>query len=223
MDLRIRSLVDSIKADNRLFLKDLYNKMDQELFRNTSRLEEYSNQLQDLTKEIEALEAQYSGVNTQIVAEREAVALAEKTSNELKEKEVSTREVIDAKNVEVKELEQTLAAQSKALIQTDSKLQSLVEVNRSLEGKKDGIAAFLNVHAEGFSLLGTLIKCDEKYTKAVQVLLSEFLETLVATADSDTDLFSWIESNQKNLTLELNIEPAVPKYIWTIENLIYIK
>ena len=39
-------------------------------------MEEYVAQLQDLTKEIEALEAQYSGVNTQIVSVRDAVAVA---------------------------------------------------------------------------------------------------------------------------------------------------
>jgi chromosome segregation protein len=197
MEFKIQSfndLKDEISSD-----KEAFNKIDQELFRNTSRLEEYSNQLQDLTKEIEALEAQYSGVNTQIVAERDAVAVAEKNSVELKEKELAQREYIETKNIEVKELEQSFSVKSKTLIQTDSKLQSLIEINRSLEGKKDGISAFLNGHPEGFSLLGTLVKCDEKYTKAVQSLLAEFLETLVATADNDSDLFSWIEKNQKNL------------------------
>lgn len=179
--------------------KDSFNKIDQELFRNTSRLEEYSHQLQDLAKEIEALEAQYSGVNTQIVSEREAVAAAERNSTDLKEKELALRESIEGLNLKVKELESASTQKSKSLIQTESKLHSLVEVNRSLEGKKDGISAFLKDHAEGFSLLGNLIKCDEKYTKAVQVLLAEFLETLVATADADADLFSWIEANQKNL------------------------
>jgi chromosome segregation protein len=127
------------------------------------------------------------------------VAAAEKSSNELKEKELALRESIEAKNITVKDLEQNFTAKSKTLIQTDSKLQSLIEINRSLAGKKDGISAFLKDHAEGFSLLGTLIKCDEKYTKAVQTLLAEFLETLVATADVDSDLFTWIENNQKNL------------------------
>ena len=179
--------------------KEAFNKIDQDLFRNTTRLEEYAAQLQDLTKEIEALEAQYSGVNTQIVSEREAVASAEKLSIELKENEMSLRTHIDEASVKVKEQEQNLAAKSKTLIQSESKLQSLIDVNTSLEGKKEGISAFLKENAEGFSLLGTLIKCDEKYTKAVQFLLAEFLETLVTTADADNDLFSWIEKNEKNL------------------------
>jgi len=179
--------------------KESFNKIDQDLFRNNSRLEEYIAQLQDLTKEIEALEAQYSGVNTQIVSEREAVASSEKLSNELKESEIILRAQIDEDSIKVKEQEQNLAVKSKTLIQSDSKLQSLIDINTSLEGKKEGISSFLKENTEGFSLLGTLIKCDEKYTKAVQFLLAEFLETLVATADADSDLFSWIENNEKNL------------------------
>lgn len=187
-------LKDEIESE-----KEIFNKIDQDLFRNTSRLEEYSAQLQDLAKEIEALETQYSGVNSQIVNERDAVGAAERNSTELKVNELALRETIETLNTKVKDLEVTYSAKSKSLIQTDSKLQSLIEINQSLEGKKDGISAFLKDHAEGFSLLGTLIKCDEKYTKAVQTLLAEFLETLVATASTDSDLFTWIENNQKNL------------------------
>lgn len=197
LDLKTQSwneLKEEIEKENIVF-----NKIDQDLFRNTSRLEEYAAQLQDLTKEIEVLEAQYSGVNTQIVSERDAVAIAEKLSVELKEKEMVLRASIDEATVKVREQEQNLAIKSKALIQSDSKLQSLIEVNVSLEGKKEGISAFLKENAEGFSLLGTLIKCEAKYTKAVQFLLAEFLETLVATADTDNDLFSWIQKNEKNL------------------------
>lgn len=187
-------LKDEIESD-----KEAFNKIDQDLFRNTSRLEEYANTLSDLTKEIEALEAQYSGVNTQIVAEREAVGAAEKNAAELKEKETALRGTIDEAQVLVRELEQNFTAKSKSLIQTESKLQSLIEVNKSLEGKKEGLSAFLKENENGFALLGTLIKCDEKYTKAVQSLLSEFMETLVATATDDSTLFTWIESNAKNL------------------------
>jgi chromosome segregation protein len=179
--------------------KEKFNKIDQDLFRNTSRLEEFAGTLSDLTKEIEALEAQYSGVNSQIVGEREAVAILEKSANELKENEIALRSLIDEQSVVVRELENQFTAKSKTLIQTESKLQSLIEINRSLEGKQEGISAFLKDNAEGFALLGTLIKCDSKYTKATQTLLSDLMETLVATGNTDADLFSWIESNEKNL------------------------
>jgi chromosome segregation protein len=187
-------LRDSIASE-----KEALNKIEQDVFRNTSRLEEYAAQLQDLTKEIEALEAQYSGVNSQIVGERDAVAIAEKTSQELKEQEISLRETIDTLSVKVKDLEQNYNQKSKSLMQNESKLHSLIEINQSLEGKKEGVSAFLKENSEGFALLGTLIKCDEKYTKVVQVLLSDFLETIVATANADSDLFSWLQNNESNL------------------------
>lgn len=179
--------------------KELLNKIEQDIFRNSSRLEEFAAQLQDLTKEIEALEAQYSGVNTQIVNERDAVAISEKNAQELKDKELVSREVIDTLNIKVKDLELTYNQKSKNLMQNESRLHSLIEINQSLEGKKEGVAQFLQENPEGFSLLGTLIKCDEKYTKAVQVLLADFLETLVATTTVDSNLFSWLENNDKNL------------------------
>lgn len=179
--------------------KESLNKIEQDIFRNSSRLEEFAAQLQDLTKEIEALEAQYSGVNTQIVNERDAVAISEKNAQELKDKELVSREVIDTLNIKVKDLELTYNQKSKNLMQNESRLHSLIEINQSLEGKKEGVAQFLQENPEGFSLLGTLIKCDEKYTKAVQVLLADFLETLVATTTVDSNLFSWLENNDKNL------------------------
>lgn len=197
LELKTQSFND-LKADIEA-RKDQFNKVDQELFRNTSRLEEYAGTLSDITKEIEALEAQYSGVNTQIVSEREAVATAEKSAHDLKEKEIALRAEIDDKSVLVRDLEQTFTAKSKTLIQSESKLQSLVEINHSLEGKQEGISAFLKEHTEGFALLGTLIKCEAKFTKATQTLLSDLMETLVATGATDTNLFSWIDSHSKNL------------------------
>lgn len=179
--------------------KETLAKLEQDLFRNTSRLEEYAASLQDLTQEIEALESQYSGVNSQIVLERDEVASAEKNSIELKNQENALRESIDTLNIKVKDLEQNYNQKAKSLMQSESKLHSLVEINQSLEGKKEGVSLFLKDHTDSFALLGTLIKCDEKYTKAVQVLLADFLETIVATTEVDGDLFTWLANNDKNL------------------------
>lgn len=179
--------------------KNNFNKTEQDLFRSTTRLEEYSHQLQDLTKEIEALELQYSGINAQVMSEKEAILSSEKMLEDFREKELAARSELEAKNVKVKELEEDLHLKSRDLMQADSKLQSLVEINRSLKDKKDGIRHFLQEHSEGFSLLGSLVKCDGKYARAVQALLADFLEVLVATKPFEKDLFSWINSNEKNL------------------------
>jgi chromosome segregation protein len=185
-------LQDDIKSD-----KDALLKLDQEIYRNTTRLEEYANGLQDMTKEIEALEAQYSGVSSQIVNEREAVATAEKLSNDLKDQELKARLEIDNLNTSVRELESTYLSASKNLMQNESKLQSLIEVNKAMSSKKEGLAEFLKNHPEGFTLLGTLVKCDEVHTKSVQTILSDFMETLVQTTGSELEIGNWINSTDK--------------------------
>ena len=187
-------LKDQIDAD-----KEALNKIDQDFFRNTSRLEEYAATLSDLTKEIEALEIQYSGVSTQINDEREAVHAAEKLANELKNEEVELKNKIDELAVVVRNNENELKDLSKNLIQTESRLNSLVEINKSLAGKQEGVAEFLKENSDSFGLLGTLIQCSEEYTKAVQMLLKEFTETIVATKGDDKDVFTWLRSNEKSL------------------------
>lgn len=187
-------LKDQIDAD-----KEALNKIDQDFFRNTSRLEEYAATLSDLTKEIEALETQYSGVSTQINDEREAVHSTEKLSNDLKNEEVELKTKIDDLSNVVRNLENELKDVSKNLIQTESRLNSLVEINKSLEGKQAGVAEFLKDNGESYGLLGTLLQCSEEYTKAVQMLLKEFTETVVATKGDDKDLFTWLKSNDKSL------------------------
>ena len=195
LDLKTESFNDL--QDELQTLRNELLKLEQEIFRNTSRLEEYANNLQDMTKEIEALENQYSGVNTQIVAEREAVANFEKLSNELKEKEILARNNIDELTLTVRELETNFANKSKALIQNESKLSSLIEVNKTLAMKKEGMSDFLTANPEGFTLLGTLVKCDEAHTKSVQAILADFMETLVVTTGSESALVSFMNSTDK--------------------------
>ncbi len=172
-------------------------KIEQEVFRNSSRLEEYANNLQDMTKEIEALENQYSGVNSQIVSEREAVSSLEKEATELKEKEILARNRIDDLNLVVRELEQNFTNKSKSLIQNESKLASLIEVNNALAMKKEGMSEFITENPEGFSLLGTMIKCDENYAKSVQTLLADCMETLIVTSGSESKLLAFMDNTSK--------------------------
>jgi len=177
--------------------RDEVLKLDQEIFRNTSKLEEYANNLQDMTKEIEALEAQYSGVSTQIVAEREAVATAEKNTAELKDVEAKSRIEIDELQIKVRDLERTYQEKNKLLIQNESKFQSLVELNKTIAQKKEGLSDFLQTHQDGFSLLGTLIKCEDEYSHAVQSILGDVLETLIATTGDEDTLVDWLKNNEK--------------------------
>jgi chromosome segregation protein len=206
LEERVEHLKDELELKTQSFndlqdeiqtLRNELQKLDQEIFRNSSRLEEYANNLQDMTKEIEALELQYSGVSSQITNEREAVTTLEKLANEFKEKELIAREEIESLQTTVRELENNFQVQSKLLMQNDSKLHSLIEVNQSLASKQEGLADFLKSNPEGFSLFGTLVKCDEKYTKAVQAILSDFMETLVSTKNEDNEIFKWMNGSSK--------------------------
>jgi chromosome segregation protein len=183
--------------------KDEMQKMEQTAFQNTSKLDEYAASLQDLTTEIEALEKQYSGVSTEIAKERDEVNAAEKLVTELSEKEASAREELEQITRTDKELEQELKAQSKEQITTESRLNSLKEVAASLEGAKEGIAEFLkNNETDAYNVLGSLVKCEDKYTDAVNALLGEFFDSLVTTEDDLNLLQTWI-TNEDSGALEI--------------------
>ncbi len=173
-------------------------RLDQTLFQNNSKLEEYSSNLQDIATEIEALEKQYSGVSTDIADERDAVNEAERLANGLVEQDQFLKTKVEGLLEETRSLEKDLKEKSKETITVESKLTSLKEINASLEGVKEGASEFLsNIDSEKFQLLGNLIKCDEKYTKAVQILLNDYMDTLVSSTDELNDFYSWCATNKE--------------------------
>ncbi len=193
LELKSESL-DSAKEElesNRVEL----NEVEQTVFRNTSRLEEFAGSLQDITTEIEALEKQYSGVSKDIADEREASLAAKERAEELSEEEKGLREQIETIKAELKSEDTALSLKQKELIQSESKLQSLIEINESLEGTKEGIAKILEDHPQGFTLFGNIIKCDDQYTAGVQSLLKDFLNVAISHKSSNEDLYTWLQSN----------------------------
>jgi chromosome segregation protein len=176
-------------------LREKKTELDQQNFRNSSKLDEYAAGLQDLTKEIEALEKQYSGVSTQIADEREAVQQAETRHRALVEKENELKLKLTSMRSRRQEIEQASKEATKTLIQAESRLSSLKEINASLEGLKEGSREFLKVSEGGFELLGNLIRCDDKYGKAVQTLLAGLLDVVVATDGGNLKLGEWLATN----------------------------
>lgn len=176
--------------------KEAMTKMEQQAFQNNSKLEEYATSLQDLATEIEALEKQYSGVSTEIAKERDEVIAAENAVAELTEKEANLKLQLEEAQAKDKELSAQFRDKSKEQITVESRLNSLKEVAASLEGAKEGISEFLNeTGSEDYSVLGSLVKCDEKYTDAVGALLGEFFETLVSKEDDLSLLKEWINKD----------------------------
>lgn len=178
--------------------KEELNTLNQTITRNNDRMGEFSANLQDITQEIEALESQYSGVSKDIGEEREASQAALALSEELAEKEVNFKATLEQLKNDYRNKSDEFNSKTKELIQKESKLVSLKEINASLEGSKEGAASFIKTHEDkGFSLLGTHIRCDEKYAQAVQTVLNDFMNVVVAE-ESDLALFStWLESNSE--------------------------
>lgn len=178
--------------------KDEFTEIDQLVFRNTSRLEEFAGSLQDITTEIEALEKQYSGVSKDIADEREASLAATAKAEELTLEEQEVRGQIEELKADLRTKEVELKEKQKDLIQSESKLTSLIEIQESLEGTKEGMAKLMEDHPEGFILFGNLIKCSEDYAAGVQLLLKEFMKVAVGKSnDSKEAFYSWLNSNEK--------------------------
>lgn len=179
-------------------LKDKRDSVEKEAFRNSSKLEEYAANLEDMTIEIEALEKQYSGVSSEIADEREAATLAEKESNAFKNQEEGLKDIVHNLHNETRNLERDLNVKSKEAIKVESTVSSLKEIASSLEGVKEGATDFMNSgEQEGFELFGNLVKCDQAYTKAVQKLLNDFMETLVSSNASFESFYSWLKGNKE--------------------------
>lgn len=200
--------------------KNALSEVEQTISRNTQRMEDFSASLQDITAEIEALEKQYSGVSQELSNERDAVAAAETKVSELEERESTLRTQVEELKVSYKENNDSLNAKSKEFIQKESKLQSLIEINESLEGAKEGAINFINTtESEEFKLFGSLIKCDEKYTQAAQLVFNDFMNVIVSAGSDMTEFWSWA-NDQADQGIDLLI-PATEKVISeeTIERL----
>lgn len=170
--------------------------MDQTLFQNSSKLEDYARSLQDMTQEIEHLEGQYSGVNTELTDQRDHVFSLEKKVEELEREESTLKQDIKTKTQDYKTQEQSFKELSRESMKVESTLNSLVEINRSLEGAKEGAKALIQkIGEENASPFGGLIKCEERYEAAVQALLSPLLD-LIVTKGGPEQALSWCSENR---------------------------
>lgn len=180
-------------------MRDSFQELDQHMFRNTSKLEEFAKNIEDWTAEIEAVEKEFSGLSNKIASERDEVKKAEDLDLELSSEEATLKQEVSNLAEDFQTLEKESREKSKELIQTESKLLSLREIQRSLEGVTEGSTQFLEEsETEAYQLLGTLIQCDDKYTGGVQALLGEFLQTLVSKETQPELLMNWIQ-NQENV------------------------
>lgn len=178
-------------------LNEKLNELNQTKFRNNSKLEEFSTTLQDLTSEIEVLEEQVSGFSKTMADERNEANRLTNEANELDVRCITLKEKLDELKSLHKEKETNVRANTKELIQTQSRLESLQEIKKSLEGAREGTNEFLNQEeGENFSLLGNLIQCEDKFTKSVQFALRDMVNSLVPKTDLE-GLKTWCAENSE--------------------------
>ncbi len=176
--------------------KSIKDEFEKKLFQNSTRQKELSCGLQDITLEVEALEKQYSGVSVQISEERNEVLNSEKSFNLASEEEATLKKSLENLTESYKQIEIEFRQKNTDLIKVESRHSSLKELADSLAGLKDGATEFLKTQkGKSYILLGNLIKCDDKFTKPVQAILSGLLETIVSTDFDYQNILSWIKEN----------------------------
>ncbi len=177
--------------------KTEHSEIDQLIFRNNSKLEEYSGNLEDIHTEIEEIEKSTANFSDELVNLRTNTQKAKEEVAELEVKYETTKTEFENAKIEQKEKDVTLRALSKEVIQLESKVSSLKEVSRHGEGVKEGALKFIeDSGTQSFELLGNVIECEAEYAKALEVLFEDSFDSLIG---KDSDLNALSEWNKENI------------------------
>ncbi|MBF0312298.1 MAG: chromosome segregation protein SMC [Oligoflexia bacterium] len=199
----LKSEVESKKSEKR--------ELDLLQMKNSSRLEEISSKLTEITDTILLLEMQITKRNEET---SDLQSSSDKSRQELAALEEVVRNLDNeiAALVELQdEVEESYLAKSKEHIQSESKLQSLKELqqlslansdNEEKTKKLHQVAAQIFGGSENYSLLGNLIRCEDKYAGGVQLALENLLDLFILHQDAPPPLdFNDIDVNMKILQL----------------------
>jgi len=192
----ITSKEDELSIFNKDYeqLKREWEQLRQEKFLVGPKLQEYAAAIEDMSLEIEALEKQYSGITTELQAKRDELKKLEASSKNAEEEEKKNTLALQETRVKFKAVEESLRLQTKNTLQVESRLNSLIELNNSLEGLKKGNSDLLAEAKEkgdwSIQVFGSLLKCAPEYTSAVQRALQELMGSL---SFEQTDLWQSLE------------------------------
>jgi chromosome segregation protein len=166
--------------------KEKFQSLDNEAFKNSSKLEEYSRLLQDLTTEIETLEKSTSNFTDDLMRDRAKVKSSQAKVEELNGLLPALKDEVDTINTEMKSTEIKYRELSRETIQIESKRNSLIEINNSAEGRRAGAVKLVQKISDGtIEVLGKLIECEPEYAVAIEQLIGESLDAVLATANKD--------------------------------------
>ncbi len=166
--------------------KEKFQSLDNEAFKNSSKLEEYSRLLQDLTTEIETLEKSTSNFTDDLMRDRSNVKSTQAKLSELLTLMPSLKEDVEKLTAELKAQDQNFRELSREVIQLESKRNSLIEINNSAEGRRAGAMKLVTQVGDGtLEILGKLIECDPEYAVAIERLIGESLDAVLATSGKE--------------------------------------
>ncbi len=170
--------------------------VDHDILKNSTKYNDIGLQLDSINHEVESLEKHFAAARNQILVEKEDVEKTTAKLSEIKTEANIHKEKIQTAKSEIRDLEAKLKEKNKDFIQVDLKLNSLKAMQGNLEGSAEGVKKFLKDNSDSnYSHVGNLIQCDEKYTKALQVILGEYFDYLVTT-DENLDVVSKWASEQ---------------------------
>lgn len=166
--------------------KEQFQALDNDAFKNSSKLEEYSRLLQDLTAEIETLEKSTSNFTDDLMRDRAKVKSSQAKVEELHTLLPALKDDVDTLNATLKNCEIKFRELSREVIQLESKRSSLIEINNSSEGRRAGAIELVQKNNDGtLEVLGKLIECDPAYAVAVEQLIGESLDGVLATSGKE--------------------------------------
>lgn len=174
--------------------KEKFQALDNEAFKNSSKLEEYARLLQDLTAEIETLEKSTSNFTDDLMKDRAKVKSSQAKVEELNAILPELKTSVDSLQASLKSEDVKYRDLSREVIQLESKRNSLIDINNSAEGKRAGAIDLVQKVGDGtLEVLGKLIECDPEYAVAVEQLIGESLDAVLATASKE--VFSSLTSD----------------------------
>lgn len=167
--------------------KEKLQALDNEAFKNSSKLEEYSRLLQDLTSEIETLEKTTSNFTDDLMKDRATVKSSGAKVEEFKAILPDMKLEVEKLNSDLKASDVRFRELSREVIQLESKRNSLIDINNSAEGRRAGAVKLVQKVGDGtLEVLGKLIECDPEYAVAVEQLIGESLDVVLATSGKET-------------------------------------
>jgi chromosome segregation protein len=176
--------------------KSEFTQVDQQVFRNTSKLEEYSSNLEDISAEVEQIETSTADSSEELVNLRASTQESKLLLVSKEELLKTTKKEFGEKKSYLKEKDQAQRVISKEVIQLESKILSLKEMNKNGAGVKEGALKFIeDTDSVSFELLGNLIECDAEYAKALEVLFEDSFDALIGKEANTEALATWHKEN----------------------------